>query len=245
MRLAVIAPPNMLDRYCVHTHYQMALARKVLADPAYARFYKDRNACGDWVIMDNGAAEEGTLNPEQLAKAAYLCHANEIVAPDVINDRYATMELYDNWYHKLPNGYHKMVVPQGSDVAEWMECASYMLGTADVQTIGVSKYHRTDRRVLLRTIERAGWHTRGVEFHLLGVAQAPRDVIAIAREFPWIRGIDTAAPVAYGLVGQMPDGYEHSGHIGLNWDSAAPPVGSLLDTLILRNIEVMKEWCGD
>lgn len=247
MKLAVIAPPNQLDwilyssQMATGGRYQMCLARKVLTDDGYAAFYATRRRMGDFVIMDNGAAEEGPLPPEDLWKAYNIVKPTEIVVPDKVNDPVRTKELTDLYFDLCPTP--RMVVPQGATLAEWADCLDHQLKAGWVVSIGVSKYCPVERPILLQYLQNSGY-TPSYDVHLLGVRAAPAEVVLLKKLFPWVRGVDTAAPVAFGLKGYSVHSYHTSGHIGLDWDAPVPAPGSEIYQLIENNIDVMLQWAG-
>lgn len=239
MRLAIIAPTNQLW-WCTKSDYHLCLARKILTEMKYASFYRAYDNTKHYMIMDNGAAEEGTLKPDELFRAANLVHANELVVPDKINNYQATTQLAKD-YAKDFNGstIPLMVVPQGESWSEWLGCLELQLTYFKPKSIGISKYSPIDRAFMLGMIEARELHTE-YEYHLLGIQRNPREVSHLAYTFPWVRGVDTGAMVAWGLKRHFIA--EDRRHIALNWNSPVP--GLVEKSVIEANIEQMKEWCN-
>jgi len=237
MKLALIAPTNQLH-WCTFSTggMQMALAHKVMTEPQYAEFYKQRSLGGDFIIMDNGVAEQSQLTPAELMIAGRLCGATEYVLPDVINDTERTLDL---GYASAPDmgGGPLMVVPQGQTFESWTLCASELVGLPSAATIGLSKYCPVPRRELLEWLGMRGWYKR-YGIHLLGTAE-PSITHKLVWDYPWIRSMDTAAPVAYGLMERYLSSPKHA---GLRWD--ALPADRHESEVILANIAQLRRWCN-
>lgn len=233
MRLAIIAPPRDLG-LCLMSDYHMCLARVVLQNEEYADFYRQRVLVGQFVIMDNGAAEEGTLTPRELWKAYELVRPDEVVMPDVVNNLEGSVKLIET-YRDCPG--LRLVVPQGLDIGQWLNCYYSIGDQCDFTTVGVSKYSPIDRPKLLREIEARHLNDHN-DFHLLGVQHDPHEVQRLAKMFPWVRGIDTGAPVAWAQSGRRVDDYYQTGHLPLQWDFR-PNLTQARD-----NIQLMKGWAN-
>jgi hypothetical protein len=105
-----------LDDMC---DYHFALAHVVLQSPTYAEFMRRTNKT---VVMDNGVHELGRPMPiEELERAAWLCDADAIIAPDVLYNAEATLAGYDSarrrWGLERTWG-----VVQGSTAEEAQRC---------------------------------------------------------------------------------------------------------------------------
>lgn len=245
MKLAIIAPPNQLQWCDRSTGYQLVLARLLLKDDSYARYYAERGARGDYLIMDNGAAEEGTLTSEELQRAAkklgWPKQPVEFVLPDKVNDVDKTLELARYYASTFPRSF--MAVPQGTTLATWMLCLHALLRIAQPNAIGVSKYCPVPRTQLLNALQsELQLHSQVYQVHCLGVYQDPYEIYQIATQFPWVRGLDTAAPVAFGLKERYVEGYGQSGHIALDWD--LPPADKVQAGFIDENIETCLAWAS-
>jgi len=188
----------------------MALAHVVLADSAYAEFYKRMSKEGKFVIMDNGAYEKHKLTPDELAKAARKIEASEVILPDVLGSGAET--IIDSWEalrylrEKLPECKFAVVV-QGQNIAEWYTCAMPML-TWDINTLCVPKHIMSNvgdnaRMLCLKSIKDR--IPQGRHLHLLGCGKHVEEVALVGKEFG-IRSVDSSVPWVYAkeelLLGQ-------------------------------------------
>lgn len=245
MKLAIIAPPRMLQ-FCDESEgVQMALARKVLADQVYRDYYSARHDAGDYIIMDNGAAEEGTLNLFDLNLARSWIGTNvEMIVPDVVNEMQLTIDLAERFLKEIPRP--RMVVPQGRILKEWLTCLRAQINAGPFDAIGISKYCPVPRPLLLHHLQDYYARVLFAEMppvHLLGLNSAPFDIQKLAQDFPWVRSMDTAAPVAYGLRGQMLRNYPTCGHLGLIWSNNVVDEMDHRSIIIRQNIAWLKRWC--
>src|SRR3990167_4617517 len=64
--------------------FHLVLAH-LMNTPGYAAYYKARGAAGDYLVLDNGAHENGSgLEVNQLMSIARLLDASEVVMPDAL-----------------------------------------------------------------------------------------------------------------------------------------------------------------
>ena len=117
-----------------------------------------------------------------------------------------------------------ILTPQGRDLDEWRTCLSglmlrwhrFVRGNPELKqqeqvTIGLSTKTVTGfkRNFGSRTVDYVlqhflwSYHELGHEVHLWGVLGAFKlwDVNRIAKEFPWVRSIDTSKPLVYAMHG--------------------------------------------
>lgn len=199
MKLALITAPNgfkIVEFYGLA--YHLVLAQKVLEDPEYAAFYRNRHRIGHYIILDNGEAEGEKLDLPDLLLAARRVGADEIVMPDTQRDRRETVHQFYMACGEIPRR-QRFAVPQGNSWSEWMECVYRMLSTG-VRTIGIAKLYEDysgGRAHALRVLADMGAHL-DVDIHLLGCYENPLvEVVRAQRMGIPIRGIDTAAPIAH------------------------------------------------
>jgi len=212
--------------------YHLVLAQYLLEDTQYAEFYKERSRRGDFIMMDNGAAEGSLLTSKQLYDAMQMLHVDEVVLPDVLRDAEATIEkTMDRDVLEIIPARMRAVVPQGETFEEWTGCANFFVSNMEFATMCIPKHTEQfgDGRVnILTFIQQMGWHN-SYNIHLLGVWGEPRiEVPALKAIAPWVRGIDTAAPFAYAQKGRsIRVKSEHISHVwnehfdsGLAYDNA-------------------------
>lgn len=219
MKFALIAQPLNGDRLVSQYKltYHMALAQYVLQDPAYAAFYQALHKQDHFIMLDNGAAENGhSIGIENVVRAAEMIDADEIIMPDVLDESRATIAATLAARQYVPERM-RAVVPQGRDWEEWQDCALALL-EFKCRTICVAKRYEAlkgGRAYALKLIEDNGWH-KTYNVHLLGCYRNPLGEIRNARKVaPWVRGIDTGAPIAYAQHGAILD---HSRRYSLTWN---------------------------
>lgn len=211
MKLAVIAPPEYLNE--VHTarlSYHMALGQELLRNVAYCDWYRWRHNRGDFIIVDNGAAEPGEerIPFEAVLNAAEYVHADEVILPDVLYDWAQTVALttHSAVLDQVP-AKNRMIVPQGTDFDEWVKCFKAIINKTEVRSVGIAKHMektaalKGGRAGIIKWLVYEGY-TEWFDFHLLGVWDQPvLEVQRASRAYSAIRGIDTAAPIAYAQRG--------------------------------------------
>ncbi len=188
----------------------LILAHVVKTDPRYAKFYLDRAIDGNYIIVDNGAAENDTpCTTADLLQAVHVTTAAELVCPDVIKDSKgtidATLEFLATYQSTYPNGQHRlMVVPQGENSADCMACLRAIMSQAPRSpryVIGIPKHLGYDGHARIEFIKRLRSQGHRQPIHLLGFATNPRVELRLASavsEHLNIRSIDTSLPFGLG-----------------------------------------------
>src|ERR1700748_2794438 len=124
MRLALIPPVSLIDDI-FNTNYQMVLPH--IAHLNYIAAYRSARKRGDFLILDNGAAEGETPSLADLMTAAQDYMANEVVVPDVLGDADQTRALAED-FGEFIERYHfndlfgYMGVVQGRTIDEIYQC---------------------------------------------------------------------------------------------------------------------------
>lgn len=205
----------------------------------YVAYYQMRRERGDYLIMDNGA-DESVVGQGERVEAVLLCakrvRAQEIVLPDVQEDRHATerntleaidwLRTYDGRIAYNTAGRPRlMLVPQGKDLNEWGQCCDKLIHAvrglmASVEgpppVIAVAKqYDRIfseGRLTGLRYLETI--KDKEEDIHLLGYPRGVYDVPLIEDTFPgMVRSVDSAKPVVYAMNGMMVDPIANQGYL--------------------------------
>ena len=197
----------------------MVLAQYINEDPDYAEFYTRAHERGDFIIIDNGAAEHAGLPFDQVLDAAERVGADEICMPDVLDDGPATVRATLEAAHLVPPR-KRMLIPQGKTWEEWVECLQ-QIEEIGGRSIGIAKRYEalpSGRACALGFIHGLGL-TRKYDIHLLGFYEDPlRELSHIrARRMP-IRGVDSGAPVAYAQHNME----LNDGHASLDWNAPIP-----------------------
>lgn len=208
-RIAHIVPQGSLHRI-KDKGYLMCLANVVNVDSAYAEFYSEASKGDSYVLMDNGAAEGQQLSMEQLVACYERIMPDEIVLPDTLCNCEDTLRKSSEAIMYLNNvyGVHKpftfMGVPQGHNLDEWCGCMEEMIKWPELHALGVSKFLQMEdgdeltRYWAVQCIENAikRYRRYDVEVHLLGCSESPQTIAKIAKDFPFVRGCDSA----YGYI---------------------------------------------
>lgn len=227
MKFAAIIPPSglrILER--VGLGYHLCLAQELLRSKEYREYYKILGRLGHFIIVDNGAAERDTPPFEDVVRVAKYVSASEIVMPDVVLDKEATLAaLLQGKVLDLVPPRMRFIVPQGRTPEEWQSCLETIDGHLSHRfaTIGLSKYHHEPfggRAQLLKRINR--WLRDAVHVHVLGIATANplQEITELAAADASIRAVDTAAPVAYAQRSRkILDDVVTAEHISVAWNA--------------------------
>jgi len=209
LKAAIISPTPLLRRYSSQSKYHLALAHLILTDIDYCDFYREAVDEGDYVIMDNSVVELGApLGIDDLIKAVNRVGAQELILPDFPAHPPQTFMAAYNMAPIVKNQFPDIklqVVPQwygSKDPANWMQSHTRMTeeleGDRKVDVIGIPKFLGLDRRFTCQklNLHRSEQH----EYHLLGTTGNPIEIKELGK-YPWIRGVDSKAPVRFGTHG--------------------------------------------
>lgn len=264
MKLALIAPTNLLDKYAVHSDgVHLVLAATVLRDPAYAEWYRKRAMAGDIVILDNMAYEKGEpITMLEIIEAANRVDATTVVAPDFPGRHWrATYDSYRSFRDQLPDKFQVFGCPQSADgdieglvtcfnsMAEDSErlshigvsilacpnAAHYVTGTRDIEA------NRFFMTCILRDqgMAKDYLNDRGIKLHYLGLGEQNLDLIQYYRGYA--DSLDTKGPVKSGLFGHRLSGGTLNRGMGAKLDLCADwEVTQEIDERILFNIAALK-----
>lgn len=229
MQVATIVPQNYLH-LLRNDSYLMCLGNLIDAPgmEQYTEFYKNRSKAGKYVIMDNGLIEGNPRPITELYFKALSIGADEMIMSDVFCDKEATLKAieksfaeitYNSAFYKKqkflnPEDPRFMLVPQGRDVEEWIDCAHELLCEYGRRkcVIGVPKVlvHLSGRdaraAAITGLLDRCPM-ARHITFHLLGCWTTPLEITILdklARQQPTIniRGVDSAMPFVYARAGK-------------------------------------------
>lgn len=220
---AALIPPKGLYNTAVASDYHLALAQ--ITQPAYLDFYESLPGT-DFVIMDNGAAEDATVTDKELYEAAFHMNVNEIVIPDVMLDAEQTYSRakvwWSEWHKLLPPDLTVMVVVQGRTVDECKTMIQRYRREFPDATLALPRHLVTTlfKSARCKLVNHIKDFYGEVPVHLLGTHPAwPREVLHMGLHHSWVRGIDSSLPYNYTLAGvaldaenayptiSRPDGY--------------------------------------
>ena len=215
MKLATILPTKYLW-LSADEDYHMCLAHLIEEDVEYTNFFRDMSARGHYVIMDNSVIENAQVSINELCGKARRIGASEIILPDAFMDCEKTLNMTAealNFVRTHCPELKVMVVPQGKNLSEWLDCFNMML-TWNVDCIGIPKVVSTfpevgnlERGKVLAEIkdiidEYNELHDRKTDIHLLGCWYSPLELQVISKleaqgGVPVVRGCDSAIAYAF------------------------------------------------
>ncbi len=215
IQIAIIAPTAHLTTLSGYgdTAYFMALAQEVLLDAEYARFFRERSEAGQWVILDNGACELGeSVDGEPLLEAFRLVRPQQLILPDKIDDGAGTYELVRAFLAKYATqlgGTRLTAVAHGRDYTDWLSSWRQLTSLPQVGAMAIGKTApafpdaRPDyaRIAALEHLVSKGLLPEHMTVHVLGSADAVHLELAQLRQFGFVTGLDTSAPVVHGASG--------------------------------------------
>lgn len=206
MHVALISPLALLNRYASRTNYHLVLPH-LLDSKKYSVFYREMQLRGDYVILDNGAAEGTLYGPRYLHTLAKKIQAHEIVVPDTLGDTQATIGQYLGFTPYAQPEYKYMAVIQGQNFSEVQRCLALIDTNPSlmyITTIGIprilNKIKPNFRVMLTEWLINEHFHDR-FEFHYLGATPEWSTEVGILAEYPLGRGLDTSKPIYMGLLG--------------------------------------------
>lgn len=218
--IALIPPGALAAEYTEGRVCQMALAGVLnnSAQVEYSEFYNQawKNRSILW-MLDNGAWEGELLSTPDLVHVAHRYGGTELVAPDVLGDPSATMDLTTEFLSSMRDLHqpHFDQKPQIAAVAHGrtiMEAVAFVteLNARDqsrqVKTISISRtvcyktHNPTARFEVALEIKRRFGHR--YDIHLLGLSDQWATELQHCASFPGlIRSLDTAAPFIFAYRG--------------------------------------------
>lgn len=225
MKLAIIND-NILLTDAMRLSFHFVLAQR-LQDRLEAQWwYASRSRHGDFIMIDNGAAEGEMVTNDVLLRVASSVRADEIILPDCLRNVEETLKLSMNQRLLQSVPYtSRVAVPQGADWDEWEYCLQELVKRCRPTTIGVPKWLNElpgGRLKALEILWRGRYHQR-YRIHLLGAARGLRKELS-ELNMPFVRSMDTALPIALAQVGERIDGLSDK-RVSVQWDQ---PVDSRL-----------------
>jgi len=243
MKLALIPPIAYLEDFS--TDYHLVLAHLYRDNRVYRAFYKARKAVGEFIIMDNGAAELGaSISQLELFELARDLKPNVLVCPDVLHKADATLAVANHFLDDYASDLSSldidlMAVPQGEDFSRWRKAYVWFNTDPAVSWLGISKYAPIERLQLLDEI-RGSIRKR---CHLLGLADN-MDVIEKEKKFSFVESTDTAVPIKLGLQGLTLERYNERNKMkDDDYFNFPRGLDVKLHNQVLANIERYRERC--
>jgi hypothetical protein len=263
MKLALIPPFSMLD-LATPQDYQLLLPRN-FRDQIYAQWaVKDiLQDPEQFTILDNGLAEDQQIDDIALLAMASYYKPSELVVPDVMRERGASID----WALKFidmkvcldPEDYpydgRYAFVAQGRTYHEALECAKQYIDNPLLHnfanTIMIPRHLVTAQEPHARLIVAGALYEyigdRKVDIHLLGGSRFfPREIYYAAKDYPFIRGMDTSMPFVFGMQGVHVDevavGPLHRETDETYWTHRFTEYRA---AIARHNVQMMRRWIGD
>jgi len=212
MRAALISPTELLPYTQSFSNYHLALTHKVIFDPKYRGFYAERSKRGDFVILDNSAAEKkGRSVPlKDVVLAAVLIHPTVVVLPDYLFDSDRTLDELENALRSPQLRFLLRVLPdvklcavvQGIDEYDWLECFSILNDRNNgIDHLGIPKITGQVFGSRLAALERIKKRVKK-PCHLFGVWwKSSLEEVAQEAQYDFVEGVDTPKPVRLAVHG--------------------------------------------
>ena len=132
---------DMTDHAKGNRYY--CLAHFYLQYMHYREFFKKVKAAGGFITLDNSAAEKALVTEEKLLGIVDDLQPNEVIPPDVLFDKQATLDNFYPFIEKMKVGARKNVgifaCPQGTNGQQWFDCYAEMKKHPRVTVLGLSK----------------------------------------------------------------------------------------------------------
>jgi len=218
MNVALIVPTKFIDSMCTGRDVQMALAHMVLESDEYRAAYWKLTEAGSYIILDNSLIELGAaMTIEQLARAAQMIGADEVILPDAFRDADETLRMTEAALKAFSgvgaDHVRFMAVVHGADNTSWLHCFDEMVQNPRIDVLGLPKvldeiWSPGGRVGCCSYLEATGRISQAgtKQFHALGIWTDPIEVLML-RERRWLRSIDTALPFHAGMHGVRFNGH--------------------------------------
>lgn len=194
--------------------YHMCLAQLVEQSVHYTTFYREAAMTQTkFVILDNGAAEQGQMPFDMWARAIHIIRPQEVVLYDVPKNKSDTIAYTKNSYMYLSENSpilqeipSLMAVPHGESYHRVLDCARWMIDQEYITTLGISKFltqQFNDKTVRLKLLDelRDEIMDAGKDVHLLGCHTSFGEILDVKMYHKWIRGWDSALPTLFAKQG--------------------------------------------
>ena len=251
MRVALIPPIEHLG--ITHETDLQLLLPQLLGDPGYRAVYENHlSNPNQYVIMDNGAAEEEQLGDDELVAVADDLFPQELAIPDVLADGVSTIDralaFLDQYgeYFQYETPTKLGLVTQGVNEAEAIITVRAVLKhphadaikTLYIPRLLVDKTH--EPYVRIRTAIALSGHDRDI--HLFGVSNWFPGEVRLARNYDVIRSIDTSLPFTAAFTySTLPSLTRGPGRPERYFDNV---MDRIQEACAIQNVQTFKEWAN-
>ena len=213
IKLAFISPISYLRAFSLLGDIEFALAHIALKSKEYREYFYQVAHLGRFVILDNGAFEEGDpVTQENLLELVTEMRPSEIIAPDKLHRAKETIDLTLAFLDSLPEHFPSKVqaVAQGETFEAFKECYYMWLCDPRVHTIGVpfhldywqlsespTKNMYLNRTKAIEILNEC--FSPGKPHHCLGMSDPIE--LSILKKFSFIRSCDSTSAFVHGARG--------------------------------------------
>ncbi len=218
-KVAIISPVSLLEEFS--TDFHLVLTQYYLKNAQYRNFFLKRRAAGDFIILDQGAAElKASVKGSLLIGVAKQLKPNIIVAPDVIYNKDETIDrtdafLKEYWFDLKDLDIKVMAVPQGANSDEWYSCYQKFNSDPHIDWLGISMFYTPKFNKRLEVLKVIA-PTVQKPCHLLGLWDNPYDLLE-ERKFDFVKSVDTAKPIEFALEGLVLADWANHKHLDDDW----------------------------
>lgn len=262
MKLAVVCPKEYQHILgTLRMSFHLVDAYKASTDAAYLQWYESDVGTGQFIMLDNGAAEvvkvshgaameedgvrtviDKCLPFETILHLAERLHADEIILPDRKMDSVWTIRESSKHAGSVAPR-KRAIVPQGKSWKEWTACLEALMTHCEPATICVTKdYEELEggRAKAIQIIKELGYFGQ-CHVHLLGLKSLPprgikTEIGDILKMHPSVRSLDTGAPIAYAQ--HEVSLRDHRVRFSLEWNDPSAPLAN-----VMANIMILRDWC--
>lgn len=259
MRIAFIPPVSLLGT-TTWTDYQLCLPHLLLDSPAYRNRY--RQLCqspAQFVILDNGAAENERVDDYTLLAFAKEFGVDEVAIPDILGDGPATVGRMEAFFSRVEPAlsveedreYNFGFVAQGNTLDDALRTVNYVMEgwyspwvkTVYLPRLLIEKSGDPNVRIqLARYIHDA---RPRLDIHLFGMhSDHPMEVFEAATTAPFIRGVDTSMPYNFAYFREFVGYYDRKGGASRPPNYFDLPEDKFPKKILSGNLKVMKDWAA-
>jgi len=184
-------------------------------------FYRRCRLEGDFLILDNSAAEDKTaVEGSSMMGIAKELKPDLVVAPDVIYNKGETLRRTEVFLEEYKSdldtlGTKVMAVPQGADSKEWYSCYAWFNTDSRIDWLGISMFYTPKFDERLKALKLIA-PTVQKPCHLLGLWDNPYALLE-ERKFDFVHSTDTAKPIEFALEGLTLADWPRHRHIDDDW----------------------------
>lgn len=214
MHFCTIAPTSTLERYARRGTHQLCLAQYCYGsspeERAYFEWYSGRARAGDTVILDNGAYEAASWQPERYLQLVGELQPQVVTLPDKVGDRQETHRLIRDFavacrgktnFTTMMTRQHMVVVQEHPEASllEWAHAYTELAGNF-CDWIAFPRILGNRRIELIAGLQKLGLWETSRKYHAFGMNAGSLEELPKLNTLG-ITSCDSSAPVWRGLMG--------------------------------------------